>query len=258
MELGLAEIGLVLAAGFLCGFITTVASSGSAVSLPILLAIGLDPLTANATNRLPVIAASLTAVVSYHRNRAIDLGIAIKAIIPSTIGAIFGALAATMISARDFKLVIAVAVLAALLLLFFRMRHSLNQDAQASVTFGPKQYVLFFMIGLWLGFIVLDGATFLLLALTVSAGVGLVAANAIKSAIILPSVLASMLVFSYDSVINWQVGLILAAGSIFGGFAGARLAMAPAAKKVIFWMLAAVLTAEACHLAWQFATTPTP
>jgi uncharacterized membrane protein YfcA len=257
MEMGLAEICLVLAAGFLCGFITTVASSGSAVSLPILLAIGLDPITANATNRLPVIAGSLTAVLSYHRNRAIDWGIAIKAIIPSTVGAIFGALAATMISARDFKLVIVAAVLVALFLLFFRMRDALNQDAQSSVTFGPKQYVLFFIIGLWLGFIVLDGATFLLLALTVSAGVGLVSANAIKSAIILPSVLASMLVFSYDSVINWQVGLILAAGSIFGGLAGARLAMAPAAKKVIFCMLAAVLTAEACQLAWQFATAPT-
>jgi hypothetical protein len=32
--------------------------------------------------------------------------------------------------------------------------------------------------------------------------------------------------------------------------------MAPAAKKVIFWVLAAVLIAEAGHLAWQFATTP--
>lgn len=256
MELGLVEIGLVLVAGFLCGFITTVASSGSAVSLPILLAIGLDPITANATNRLPVVAASLTAVVSYHRNRAIDWGIAIKAIIPSTMGAIFGALAATMVSARDFKLVIAAAVLVALFLLFFRLRNALNYDAQRPVTFGPKQYVLFFLIGLWLGFIVLDGATFLLLALTVSAGVGLVAANAIKSAVILPSVLASMLVFSFESVINWKIGIILAAGSIFGGFIGARLAMAPAAKKVIFWVLAAVLIAEAGHLAWQFATTP--
>jgi hypothetical protein len=172
-------------------------------------------------------------VVSYHRNRAIDWGIAIKAIIPSTMGAIFGALAATMVSARDFKLVIAAAVLVALFLLLFRLRNALNYDAQRPVIFGPKQYVLFFLIGLWLGFIILDGATFLLLALTVSAGVGLVAANAIKSAVILPSVLASMLVFSFESVIDWKIGIILAAGSIFGGFIGARLAMAPAAKKVI-------------------------
>ena len=131
-----------------------------------MLAIGLDPITANATNRLPVIAGSLTAVLSYHRNRAIDWWIAIKAIIPSTVGAILGALAAIMISARDFKLVIVAAVLVALLLLFFRMRDALNQDAQSSVTFGPKQYVLFFIIGLWLGFIVLDGATFLLRRVT--------------------------------------------------------------------------------------------
>jgi uncharacterized membrane protein YfcA len=96
-----------------------------------------------------------------------------------------------------------------------------------------------------------------LLALTASVGVRLVAANAIKSAIILPSVLASMLVFSCEAVINWEVGLILAIGSIFCGFAGARLSMAAGAKKVIFWMLAVVLTVEAGHLVWQFLTTPT-
>ena len=78
-------------------------------------------------------------MVSYHRNRAIDWGIAIKAIIPSTMGAIFGALAAPMVSARDFKLVIAAAVLVALFLLLFRLRNALNYDAKRPVTFGPKQ-----------------------------------------------------------------------------------------------------------------------
>src|ERR1700677_4877112 len=42
-------------AGLACGFLNTAASAGSAVSLPILMMIGLDPVSANATNRIPVL-----------------------------------------------------------------------------------------------------------------------------------------------------------------------------------------------------------
>jgi uncharacterized membrane protein YfcA len=163
-------------------------------------------------------------------------------------------MAATQISGRDFKLAIAVAVAVALFMLFFRLRQTLDSEGTAELRFGPRQFALFFCIGLWIGFIVLDGATFLLLALTASVGMGLVAANAVKSAIIFPSVLASMVVFSYQSVVDWQVGLLLAVGSVFGGFLGARLATSAAAKKIIFWTLAVVLSAEAIHLLWQFAS----
>ena len=48
-------------AGLVCGFLNTVASSGSAVSLPILMMMGLDPIAANATNRLGVLVGAMTA-----------------------------------------------------------------------------------------------------------------------------------------------------------------------------------------------------
>jgi hypothetical protein len=56
-------------AGLACGFLNTVASSGSAVSLPILLMIGLDPVSANATNRIPVLVGALSATWSFHRRQ---------------------------------------------------------------------------------------------------------------------------------------------------------------------------------------------
>ncbi len=58
---------LGLGAGLACGFLNTAASSGSAVSLPILLMIGLDPIAANATNRIPVLIGALAATMSFHR-----------------------------------------------------------------------------------------------------------------------------------------------------------------------------------------------
>jgi len=45
----------LIGAGILCGFLNTAASSGSAITLPLLLALGLPPAVANGTNRLPVL-----------------------------------------------------------------------------------------------------------------------------------------------------------------------------------------------------------
>jgi len=45
----------LLGAGTLCGCLNAAASSGSAISLALLLAIGLPPAVANGTNRLPVL-----------------------------------------------------------------------------------------------------------------------------------------------------------------------------------------------------------
>ncbi|NDH56583.1 MAG: sulfite exporter TauE/SafE family protein, partial [Burkholderiaceae bacterium] len=72
-------IELVIAAfgGFLCGFLNTVASSGSAVTLPLLVFMGLSPIVANATNRVPVVVAAFIATISFLRAKVIDWKIAI-------------------------------------------------------------------------------------------------------------------------------------------------------------------------------------
>ncbi len=67
-------IVLVISAfgGFLCGFLNTVASSGSAVTLPLLVFMGLTPIVANATNRVPVVVAALIATITFLRAKVID------------------------------------------------------------------------------------------------------------------------------------------------------------------------------------------
>jgi uncharacterized protein len=55
LEYDVWSLVLGVAAGLACGFLNTAASSGSPVSLPILMMIGLDPISANATNCVPVL-----------------------------------------------------------------------------------------------------------------------------------------------------------------------------------------------------------
>jgi hypothetical protein len=65
---------IVIVAGLLCGFLNTVASSGSAVSLPILLWVGLHAVDANATNRVPVLIPSFPLSVTAKLLKRLAIG----------------------------------------------------------------------------------------------------------------------------------------------------------------------------------------
>ena len=65
---------------------------------------------------------------------------------------------------------ITAAVLAALLLLFSKLKQAIERVTADTLHFGGREVAIFFGIGVWLGLIVLDGATYMLLALTLAVG----------------------------------------------------------------------------------------
>jgi uncharacterized membrane protein YfcA len=244
---------LGLGAGLACGFLNTAASSGSAVSLPILMLIGLDPVSANATNRIPVLIGGLSATMSFHAKRALPWAMAAKVSVPAALGSLLGAALAELVPAREFGLVITAAVLIALVLLFTKLKQAIEQASSDVTRYGMREAAVLFGIGIWLGFIVLDGATYLLLALTLIVGLSLVQANAVKSAVLVPVTIVAMLVFAYKGNIDWTIGGFMGAGSVLGGILGARLSTSPGAKRYVFALLVIVISAELVHLFWHYA-----
>ena len=63
---------LVAAAGVVGGFVSTLASNGSAVTLPALESLGLPEHVANGTNRLSVVALGLVGAARFYRRRLLD------------------------------------------------------------------------------------------------------------------------------------------------------------------------------------------
>ena len=252
MDAGLAGIVLAAIAGLACGFLNTTASSGSAVSLPILLAIGLDPLTANATNRLPVLVGAMSATGSFQRRHAIPWRLAVKVSVPVVLGAAVGAGLAEVVPGRDLALLITAAVLFALILLFTKLKSAIASAAEHDPVFGLRERLMFFGIGAWIGFIVLDGATYLLLCLTLAVGLPLTNANAVKNFALVPTTLVAVVIFAAKGSIDWQVGAVMALGSIVGGLLGARLASSPIAKVWVFRILVMVIVAELFHLVLHY------
>src|ERR1700744_4584150 len=85
---------ILLLAGLGCGLVNTLASSGSAISLPVLLMFGLSPLDANATNRLTVFFGSLMALRTFQAKADVEWRAGLKMCIPATLGSTAGVLAA--------------------------------------------------------------------------------------------------------------------------------------------------------------------
>jgi uncharacterized membrane protein YfcA len=222
------------------------------VSLPILLLIGLDPVSANATNRIPVLIGAVSATANFHAKQAIPWRIMGRISLPTMLGGVAGAGIALLLPARQLGLVITAAVLIALVLLFTKLKAAIEKAGEETPRFGRREVLIFFAIGVWLGFIVLDGATYLLLALTLAVGLNLVHANAVKSAVLVPVTLLAMIVFAAYGTIDWTIGAIMGAGSIAGGLLGARLATSPEAKRYVFILLVVVISAELVNLAWHY------
>jgi uncharacterized protein len=217
---------VLLSVGLACGTINTLASSGSAISLPVLLMLGLSPLDANATNRLSVLFGSVMALA--------------------------GVLAAETLPRRDMGLVITAAVLVAFVLLFTKLRSTIERPSDRVASISKAGLAALVAVGFWLGFIVLDGGTYLLLVLVLMFGFDLVHANALKNLLLVATSLLPVTIFTVAGNIRWMEGVLMSAGSIAGGYVGARLTMHERAKFWVFRILVAVLLLEIIHLAIQY------
>ena len=113
---------------------------------------------------------------------------------------------------------------------------------------GVVQLLLVFLISVWAGFIVLDGMTYLLMALVLSVGFDVISANAAKAAIAVVIASVSLAILAADGDVDWAAAAPLSTGAVIGGFLAARLALKPAAARWIYRLLVAIIVGEFVQL----------
>lgn len=245
---GSTRMIVLVLAGFAAGLVNTLASSGSAISLPVLMLLGLPAGDANATNRLSCMLGSMMALRTFHAAHMIDWKAGRRMLPPAVLGSVVGVLAAEWLPGRDMGLVITGALMVALLLIFTKIKAVLArpQTQPSHVTFAGL--VVLFGVGIWLGFIALDGNTYLLLVLMVLFHFDLPQANALKILLMFATTVLPVAIFSWSGNIWWKDGLVLSAGSLGGSFIGARLSSYPGARRWVFRLLVVAISLEVVHL----------
>jgi uncharacterized membrane protein YfcA len=236
----------IIAAGFVAGFINTLAGSGSLITLPLLIFAGLPANIANGTNRVAILLQNLVGVNSFRQSGMLDLGGALKLGLPAILGSVVGAQIAVSLNESLMRRAIGVVMVVMLFVILLRPRRWLKGELH-SLDGWPTlpQLVLFFGIGMYGGFIQAGVGIFLLAGLVLAIGYDLVRANAVKVGIVLIFTISALIVFLRNGQVSWAVGLILAIGNMLGAWVAARVAVERGAVWVRRLLIVVVIVSAA-------------
>jgi uncharacterized membrane protein YfcA len=236
---------LIIGAGFLAGFINTLAGSGSIITLPLLMFLGLPANVANGTNRIMILLTNIVGVSSFKHQKVFKFKESIWLTIPAIIGAIIGAKIAVDINEELMTKIIGGLMIFLLFTIIYKPQRWLTEPSNQTKKFKPWQYLVLFLVGLYGGFIQVGVGVFLLSGLVLSAGYDLVKANAIKLFIILIYTLFALTIFFFNDQVNITAGLLLAAGSMTGSFIATKVAVTKGVKFVRWILIIVIIFASA-------------
>ncbi len=215
---------LLFLAGCVAGMVNVIAGGGSFLTLPILMFLGLPAGVANGTNRVGILIQNIGAVWTFDRSGVLDRRSLTWAAAPATLGAAVGTWAALLVSDVAFKRILAALMVGVSLWTLWNHgeKKGRRQPSKESVARSLAVAAAFFAVGIYGGF-VQAGVGFFVLAATSMAGLDLVRGNAVKVLSILCFTVLSLTIFAFNGRVEWRTGLVLAAGTVLGGVAGARL-----------------------------------
>ncbi len=232
----------LIVSGVFVGFINTLAGGGSIISLSLFMFLGLPANIANGTNRVAVILQNLTSVNEFRRQKVLDFKKANKLAIPTMIGAIIGAQIAADINEEIFRKAVGVVMI---VMMYFILTKP-SQWLKGTETLMEKpvswiQVVIFFVIGVYGGFVQVGVGYFILAGVVLGAGYDLVKANAIKVWIVLLYTPLALVVFILNDQVRWDFGLIHAIGNIIGAYVASRFAVSWGANFVRWFVIVVIV-----------------
>jgi uncharacterized membrane protein YfcA len=236
-DTGFLLLAAVPVVGFIAGFVNTLAGSGSLITLPVLIMLGLPANVANGTNRVGILVQNIVSVMTFRRKGALELTGNGRLLVPSVIGALAGAALAVDLDEALLNRVIGVLMLLMLVIMLLRPRRWLETHADGQPMSYLIQAPLFFLIGVYCGFIQAGAGIFLLAGLVLGSGFDLVRGNAMKNLIVLFVTVAALVVFVYNDQVRWGLGLLLASGNAAGAWLAANMAIKRGASFVRYVLM---------------------
>ena len=216
----------MFAAGICAGTINTVVGSGTLITFPVLLGVGLSPVTANVSNTLGLVPGSVVGAYGYRselegqRSRLLRLGSA------STIGAIVGAILLLELPAGAFKAIVPILVGLALVLVIagpWLSQRLADSPRRASKSVSPLLWLATMATGIYGGYFGAAQGVLLLAILGVLTDEALQRLNAIKNVLAGLVNLVAAVVFMITAHIDYTAAGLIAAGATIGGLIGSRV-----------------------------------
>jgi uncharacterized protein len=225
------EMAAVASAGLAAGGINAVVGSGTLVSFPVLLAVGLPPVPATISNSLGLTAGNLTSSIGYRRELRGQRRLLLCLMPASVLGALTGAFLLLHLPAATFEAVVPVLIGIAVLLVAVQpavQRLLPAGDATGGQDVGgPRLAGLFagaYATGTYGGYFAASQGVLQIGIFGLLLRESLQRLNAVKNVLTLTvnTVAAAAYVVVAADRIDWWAAALLGVGSLVGGHVGAR------------------------------------
>ncbi len=222
MDFDLPILGILFGAGIVAGFIDSIAGGGGIISVPALLAVGIPPHQALATNKLQSSCGSLTAAMNYTRRGLMAPRELLTGIGSALLGAVFGAVAVQFFSADFLENLIIVLLL--VLFVYTIFSPQLGVKPRPNRLSPPLFYIVFgFFLGFYDGFFGPGTGSFWTIVLVLLLGLDLKQATAQTKLFNVTSNLVALTVFICSGLVLWSAGIAMGVGQIMGAWCGSTL-----------------------------------
>lgn len=220
---------ILFGTGIIIGTMNAIAGGGGLVGFPVLLAVGLPALTADATSYIAVLPGQIASAFGYRKFLRKVPKIYLLLLVPCAAGAAIGSHILRSTSFGDFEKIVPFLVLFSVLIFAFQpilhfhlMQHirSRHKSAIKLVLLGSAMFVMtiyggYFGVGLGFAILALIGFTNIHEIHTM---------NGMKNVAAVVTITVAIASIYSAHIIHWRYGLVVAAGNLIGGYTGARLA----------------------------------
>lgn len=225
---GLEQLA-VLVAGFGAGILTSTVGVASLLSFPVLVAVGLPPVVANASNTVGMTPAGMSGSFGYRAELRAHPGITLMVLVTCAMGAVAGALLLLGLPAELFEAVVPWLILFTCLLVgaqpkiskLLRRRH--DSVAPDRTTMTPVTTFFAALTGVYGGYFGAGSGVMMMAVLGFGLDLDLRIVNALKTLAVLAANAVASVIFLVLADLDWTAIAVLALGSVIGGYVGAHI-----------------------------------
>lgn len=223
---------LIVLAGFLAGAINAAAGGGTLVTFPVLIWVGVPPITANISSSVGLLSGYLGGSLAYRKELQLQKDRVIRFSAVSIAGGVLGALLLLWTSARVFDALVPFLVLGSAILLalqptlskFFAARKANDVAGDTGQGAALAAQVGVFIAAIYGSYFGAGLGVLLLAVLALTLNDNLQKLNGLKSLLSLFVNFIGVLVFVSSAQVDWLIVALLAPAALVGGTVGGGLA----------------------------------
>lgn len=229
-------VALTIAA-FLAGFIDSMAGGGGLISLPAILAAGINPHLALGTNKVQSFLGTTFSTLRYFKSGQLYLPVAAYAAAFALLGSYAGSRVVLVVPSKSLEVIILpLLVLVGLVVVLKKQFGTEDRFVHRGARTSVWAAVIGLVIGFYDGFFGPGTGTFLTFAFVSAFKFGFLRASAAAKLTNLASNAAAVVAFATAGSVIWSVAVPMAAANIAGNWFGAGLAIKGGSRfvKVVF------------------------